>query len=112
MKIAGIGIDIVEIRRFRSLVGKKSNHFFERNFSELEQVYCRSYRDAAMHFAGTFAAKEAASKALGVKKFPYMALEIRRTKDGKPEVWKKNRKIPVLVSITHTKELAIAFAVC
>ena len=64
MKISGIGIDIIEISRFRLVVRKGKNRFLENTFSEAERTYCFSYRDPAPHFAGTFAAKEAVEKAL------------------------------------------------
>jgi len=67
-----------------------------------------SYKDPAPHFAGTFAAKEATRKATA--KYPrFSDVEVRRTKQGKPEIWvcgKRSRSL--LVSITHTKTIACA----
>lgn len=79
-------------------------------FTEKERQYCLQFKDSASHFAGTFAAKEAASKALGVKESPVAALEVRRAADGEPHVYRNGRRLPVAVSITHDGDLAIAVA--
>ena len=111
MNVKGIGIDSIEIDRFRSFKKKKKALFVLKTFSHREREYCFSYRDPSSHLAGTFAAKEAASKALGTNLFPFTDLEIRRTKQGKPEVWKGGRKLAVLISITHNGTYAVAIAV-
>jgi holo-[acyl-carrier protein] synthase len=62
--ILGVGLDIVEIDRFKRLV--ENTVFLSRVFSCDEQVYIRSKgRAAAATAAGIFCAKEALSKALG-----------------------------------------------
>lgn len=108
--IKGVGIDIIEIERLRSILKKGNNHFLKKTFTAAERKYCLSYADAAPHFAGTFAGKEAASKALGPEKFPVVSLEIRRNRSGKPEVWRHNKKIEVYLSISHTDSIAISIA--
>jgi holo-[acyl-carrier protein] synthase len=110
MTISGIGIDVIEIRRFRSAFRKKHDRFFESTFSHVEREYCLSYRDSATHFAGTFAAKEAVQKALGTPHSPQQ-IEIRRQKNGEPEVWLKGRRSKsFLVSISHNESIACAIA--
>jgi len=108
--IKGVGVDIIEIERFRSVLKKRNDHFIKKTFSAAERKYCYSYIDAAPHFAGTFAGKEAASKALGPEKFPMLSLEIRRSRNGKPEVWRRNKKVAVHLSISHTDQIAISIA--
>lgn len=110
MKASGIGIDITDIARFRLLTKKKDSAALKRLFTAAERTYCLSYRDAAPHFAGLFAAKEAASKALGVRAYPYLALEVRHAEDGAPQVWKGGRRLRVKVSISHTATIAAAVA--
>lgn len=63
--IVGIGVDIVEIERFREVLQRQQERFVRRVFTEGEQEYCRAHRDAVPHFAARFAAKEALFKALG-----------------------------------------------
>lgn len=103
-----MGIDLVETSRFRGL-GYRS-HFLQRIFHKKEIEYCLGRADSAVHFAGMFAAKEATSKALGTEKYPFIELEIRHAKNGAPEVWHKKRRLPVHISITHTKTIAAAVA--
>jgi holo-[acyl-carrier protein] synthase len=111
MKQAGVGIDITEIVRFTVLLKKKNRTALERWFTAQERGYCELFKDSAPHFAGIFAAKEAASKALGTEKYPFISLEIRHKKNGAPEVWQKGRRLPVKVSITHSAGVAAAVAV-
>lgn len=112
MKVLGLGVDATEISRFRSVLSNKRDRFVANTFSKTEQEYCRSYRDPAPHFAGIFAAKEAARKASGDFSLPFKALEIRRDNKGKPEVWIKNKRArSLLVSITHSRDIACAAAI-
>ncbi len=65
--IVGLGIDVVEVARIaRVLASPAADRFVARVFTDAEATYCRPRRDGALHFAVRFAAKEAASKALGV----------------------------------------------
>lgn len=105
-----VGIDIAEAVRFINLMKVSQWHLLKKFFTEKEIAYCLNFKDSAIHFAGQLAAKEAASKALGVEKFPFAELEIRHKQNGQPEVWKGGKKLPVSISISHTKELAIAIA--
>jgi len=108
--VRGVGIDVAETARFRSLIKRKKPHLLEKMFSRAEREYCFSYADAAPHFAGTFAAKEAVVKARGAD-VPLASIEIRRQQSGKPEVWIKGRRLKsLLVSISHTRDIACAIA--
>jgi len=109
MAIQGIGIDIVEVKRFSSF--EKENRFLSDNFTENEIDYCFSYRDPSVHLAGTFAAKEAVYKALGRSDILQSVIEIRREKKGKPSVWIAGRcQKSIFISISHTKDIATAIA--
>lgn len=111
MSFTGIGIDIIEIKRFRGKDGPKGTRFFANVYTEREQDYCRTFADPAPHFAGTFAAKEAASKALGGK-YPFTLFEVRRAKSGKPEIWKNGKHLSKLsVSISHAESCAVAVCI-
>jgi holo-[acyl-carrier protein] synthase len=110
--IVGIGIDIVNIQRFRDALEKGSEQFLLNTFSESERAYCQSSADAATHFAGTFAAKEAFKKATGEFTVPLNQIEVRRTSAGKPEMHVRNEIDPsLLVSISHDTSMACAVAV-
>jgi len=79
-------------------------------FSARELDYCFSYKNPETHLAGIFAAKEAASKALGTAKYPFAEIEIRHEKTGAPAAYKNNRRLNISISITHTKIVAGAIA--
>ena len=110
MSFSGIGVDLVEIKRFAKANSAIGTRFISNVFTKHEETYCRAFKDAAPHFAGTFAAKEAACKAFGGA-HALNTFEIRRTGSGKPEVWKNKKKLTSLaISISH--DGAYAVAVC
>ena len=63
--IIGIGFDATDIARIVATIERFGDRFIERIFTAGEIAYCRRRRRPAIHFAGRFAAKEAAMKALG-----------------------------------------------
>src|SRR6185295_2817903 len=65
MNIIGIGMDATEIDRIETAVARFGDRFLHRVFTEGEIAYATRRRNPAPHFAGRFAAKEAAMKALG-----------------------------------------------
>jgi len=109
--LKGVGIDIVDVSRFEKFNSKISDPFIKKVFFEKELGYCFSFKNPAPHLAGTFSAKEAVSKALGIKLFPFSEIEIRHGKDGEPVAFHKGKKLSVNISITHTDTVAAAIAV-
>jgi len=65
MNIIGIGIDATDIPRIASTIERYGDRFVRRIFTDGEIAYCTRRRLPAIHFAGRFAVKEAAMKALG-----------------------------------------------
>jgi holo-[acyl-carrier protein] synthase len=64
--IVGIGIDLVSISRMKKILGQPwGPRFVERVFTPLEIAQCSKTLKPEEGFAGRFAAKEAAVKALG-----------------------------------------------
>jgi holo-[acyl-carrier protein] synthase len=63
--IIGIGMDATDIPRIAATMARYGDRFLQRVFTENEIAYCMRRREPAIHFAGRFAAKEAAMKALG-----------------------------------------------
>ena len=63
--IIGIGLDATDIGRIADTIARYGERFTSRIFTEGEVAYCTRRRVPAIHFAGRFAAKEAAMKALG-----------------------------------------------
>lgn len=65
MGIIGLGVDITEIDRVTATIERFGDRFLHRVFTDGEIAYCTRRRHPAIHFAGRFASKEAAMKALG-----------------------------------------------
>jgi holo-[acyl-carrier protein] synthase len=65
MAVRGIGIDIVKVERIQESLERFGHRMEARLFTTGELDYCRQHRDPLPHLAARFAAKEAASKALG-----------------------------------------------
>lgn len=63
--IVGVGIDIVEVARFRRARERWGERFLGRLFTTRELDYCLASANHDLRLAARFAAKEAALKALG-----------------------------------------------
>jgi holo-[acyl-carrier protein] synthase len=116
-----VGIDLTEVDRIRDLLTRHGERFKQRTFTEGEIAYCDSCADPAMHYAARFAAKEAAAKALGTglwaEGVEWRDFEVTRDALGKPGLLFHRAALrhaeaqgvrKILVSLTHTKELAMA----
>ena len=83
----GIGIDAVEIDRFRRVLARTPG-VARRLFTEGERAYGARFKDPAPRLAARFAAKEAAMKALGVGlgAFAFHDVEVVRASSGAPSL--------------------------
>jgi len=113
-----IGVDICEVKRFK----EKSIKFYEKIFKNDEILYAKKYKNYAEHFAGFFCAKEAIMKAIGVgiDKINVKDIEILHLKSGKAvvnlsgnakKIFNSLNEKQIEISISHTKEFAVAFAI-
>lgn len=86
--ILGVGLDLVEIGRIRRALGRHGGRFGRKLFTEGEAAYCLSRARPEQYFASRFAAKEAASKALGtgMRGVSFKEIEVRRLESGRPEI--------------------------
>ena len=85
--IVGLGVDITEVDRIAATIKRRGRPFLERIFTPAEIAYCEGHRDPAERFAGRFAAKEAAMKALGTgwtSGVRWRDIEVVRERSGKP----------------------------
>jgi len=117
MKIT-CGTDIIEIERVKESIENVGTKFIERVYTEKEIEYCESRKKQKyQHYAGRFAAKEAAFKAISKildDKYSVCWKDFETINDGqgRPSIILHNintGKIESIdVSISHCKEYAIA----
>ena len=118
--IVGIGIDIAEVPRIKAVLEAQKERFLRRVYTPEEMAYCEQFKNKYERYAGRFAVKEAAMKALGTgwsRGVRWVDVEVVRQRGGRPTLSLKGeaRKIAdglgvknIAVSITHTAEQALA----
>jgi holo-[acyl-carrier protein] synthase len=118
--IVGLGIDIAEIDRLEASIRRYGQRFLDRIFTPGEIAYCGRHRNKAGRYAGRFAAKEAAMKALGTgwrKGVRWVDIEVVRLPSGKPTLQLAGgaKQIAaglgvknISLSITHSGNTALA----
>lgn len=115
--ILGIGTDMIELERIRKACEKQA--FLARTYTEEE---CRQAGGNTSRLAGNFAVKEAVAKVFGTGFRTFMPgdIEVLRDELGKPyvnlyrgakELAEQIGIVRIHVSITNTKEYAVAFAI-
>jgi holo-[acyl-carrier protein] synthase len=117
--IIGLGLDATEIDRIADMIERHGDRFLQRVFTEGEIAYCMRRRVPSIHFAGRFAAKEAAMKALGTghsRGVLWRGVEVIR-RGGPPQLQLHGGAATrfsamgggsSLLTITHTDTLAFA----
>lgn len=65
MPVRGVGVDVCKVERIAEALERFGARMEKRLFTAGELAYSRSHKDPLPHLAARFAAKEAASKALG-----------------------------------------------
>ena len=117
--IIGLGIDATDIDRIADTIERYGDRFLKRIFTDGEIAYCTRRRVPAIHFAGRFAAKEAAMKALGTghsRGVLWRGIEVVRH-SGPPRLqfyggaaarFDAMGATGSLLTLTHSRDLAIA----
>lgn len=118
--IVGMGIDVAEVKRIQAVIESQQERFLQRVYTAEETAYCEQFKNKFERYAGRFAAKEAAMKALGTgwsRGVRWVDVEVVRQRGGRPTISLKGeaKKIAdalgvkhIALSITHTAEQAIA----
>jgi holo-[acyl-carrier protein] synthase len=124
MKTVGIGVDIVDSKRFKNLI--KDKKFINRIYSKKEISDSKKKLNKINFFSNRFAAKESFAKALGTgfrNKLNFKDIEIINDNLGKPfylinnkikKIIKKNKKIAnfeLFLSISDEKDYSVAFTI-
>ena len=120
--LIGLGCDLIEVERIRSVLAKHGDRFLKRIFTVEEQAYCNSVKYSHKHYAARWAAKEAVSKCFttgigehldwtsvsvyhGSRKEPLVRLDAKATallaEIGATHVW---------LTLSHTDTHAMAVA--
>ncbi len=118
--IQGIGVDVVDVARMKSILTEQGAAFIDRVFTDTEVTYCRAKANPEQHFAARFAAKEAVSKAMqtgwsGI--FRWKDVEVVNEPSGAPKILLYNavalslEKSAVHLSLSHTENTVVALAV-
>jgi holo-[acyl-carrier protein] synthase len=121
----GIGVDVVDLERFDSVLQRRAN-FVDRVFTADERSYCdrgKTSTGRSQRYAARFAAKEAVMKALGCGLGAYAFHDVAVARDddsgqpalvvlGQAAVLAGERGITRWhLSLTHSDMVAIAFVV-
>jgi len=118
--IIGMGVDIAEVQRIQGAIERHGEVFLRRIYTSKEREYCEKFKNKYERYAGRFAAKEAAMKALGTgwrRGVRWVDLEVVREASGRPtlelggEAGKIAKQLGVkniALSITHTAAQALA----
>ena len=119
--IIGVGIDAVDVDRFRASLARTPT-MRDRVFVEEELAYVAPKADPVPSLAARFAAREAVMKALGLGlgAFGFHEVWVTRAQSGAPSLAITGRALELAVdrgithwhlTITHTDRVAIAHVV-
>ena len=124
MKILGIGVDIINNKRIRNLIGNKN--FIQRTFGKNEIKLSKRINNKTNYFAKRFAAKESLAKSLGTgfrNNLNFKDIEVLNDRVGRP-YYSRSKKIANIInkqfnvkkydlflSITDEKDYSIAFSI-
>jgi len=118
--IVGMGIDVAEVKRIGKVIEAQKDRFLRRVYTSDEIAYCEQFKNRYERYAGRFAVKEAAMKALGTgwsRGVRWVDVAVVRQRGGRPILALKGeaKKIAdamgvknIAISITHTAEQAFA----
>ena len=118
----GIGTDIVQVIRISNVLERQGRAFAERVLCDNELTIFDAKKQQAAYLAKRFAAKEAASKALGtgIGKISWQDMEITNNDDGAPQLHLTGAAADrlselggsqALLSLSDEKEYVVAFVV-
>lgn len=116
--IIGVGVDLCSVSRIA--VATANRRFIEKAFSPEEQLYAETGGNPALHYASSFAAKEAFAKAggWGLARTGLTSVWVSR-ENGRPELRLSDRARKLFsdrtgrihLSLSHEGDLAIAVVI-
>ena len=110
--IVGVGVDCEKTFRFKHI----KKELAKKLFTVQEIIYCNSLPHPEQHFAARFCAKEAVKKAFSSldRILLFEDIEIVKVKKSPEVIFKDkglNKKYKIYLSMSHSKDMAIAFAI-
>lgn len=98
--IIGVGTDLVDLERFRAVLGRRPG-LIARLFTSAEHEYANRRNDPVERFAVRFAAKEATLKAMGVGlgAADWHDIEVTRDEEGRPAIRVDGRAASLAASL-------------
>ena len=124
MRILGIGVDIIQNKRIKSLI--KNELFVSRTFGTKEIYFSKNISHKANYFAKSIATKEDLAKSIGTdfrNNLNFKDIQILNDKIGKP-YYQKSKKIDKIInkkfkvktydlflSMSDEKNYSIAFTI-
>ena len=121
--ILGVGIDLIEMDRFKAALKRQGTPLLEKLFTAAERRYCEDKWNRIAHYTARFAAKEAVLKALGtgwsggirwtdveVARNGLGAVTVRLSGQAKKVAARKKIR-RVHLNITHAQKHAAAVAI-
>ena len=108
----GVGIDIIEVSRFKKKKYEENRNFYKKIFVNSEINYCLKFKNSAERFAGKFAIKEAVIKSIP-EKIGLRDIEIMYV-NRKPRIRLKkslDKKYDFIVSVSHETEFAVGIVI-
>jgi holo-[acyl-carrier protein] synthase len=123
MAIIGIGTDIVEISRIKSVFKKYPKGFAQRVLHKNELKILKHHKSPTSFIAKRFSAKEAVAKALGTgiaKGVSFQDIEISNDENGQPQLNLHGQTLEIannlgvnnnFISLSDEKKYAIAYVI-
>jgi len=106
----GIGIDIVEVNRFKEKPFENNENFYKKIFHDSEIQYCLNNKDPSQSFASKFAIKESVIKSIN-KQIDFLDILTDHLNSKPTAVLLNDDSYDFLVSTSHEKLNAIAIVI-
>ncbi len=121
--IVGTGVDLAEVDRIEAAIARFGQRFIERVYTPVEIAYVERKSGRFERYAARFAAKEAGMKAIGTGwryGIRWVDFEVANLPSGRPTLLFHGKAAEfaarlgvnnVALSITHTKQMSLAYVV-
>ena len=120
--VVGIGTDILNIGRMKTILSAENkNSFLKKTFTDEECDQAELRDDKTLYYASRFCGKEAVFKTLGAEDIRLNEIEILNDKNGTPyvtlyrEALRKSRELKSIseidISLSSDTDYVVAFAV-